>query len=95
MSSTKIVENELLKAINRILYRDWDPIGICDTPGSEDEYARYVYEIYSLLKEGKCEDEIFDYLCSTEAIYIGLPADNLRNRMVSKKVCNLFGSFSK
>ena len=54
------------RAINTILWKDWDPIG-CGVP--EDEYESYVWPVYKLLIDGKEPDAVADYLrwvCRTQ-----------------------------
>jgi len=54
------------RAINTILWTDWDPIG-CGVP--EDEYESYVWPVYKLLIDGKGAGEVADYLrwvCRTQ-----------------------------
>ncbi len=48
-----------VRAINTILWRDWDPIG-CGVP--EDEYEGYVWPVYKLLIDGAPEEDVAAYL---------------------------------
>lgn len=70
------------RAINQILWRDWDPIG-CGVP--EDEYQSYVWPVYKLLIEGKPREEIEAYLrwAADENITVSVPEEKLR-RVVDK-----------
>lgn len=65
------------RAINQILWRDWDPIG-CGVPG--DEYESYVWPVYKLLIDGKPRSEIESYLrmIADEYITLSVPEDKLR-----------------
>ena len=65
------------RAINTILWRDWDPIG-CGVP--EDEYESYVWPVYRLLIEGKPREEIEAYLrwAADENITVSVPEERLR-----------------
>lgn len=54
----------LLRAVNTVLWRDWDPIG-CGVP--EDEYESYAPEVVRLLTEGAPAGEIAAYLRETAA----------------------------
>ena len=47
------------RAINAILWRDWDPIG---AGAPEDEYESYVWPLYKLLLEGGPREDIAAYL---------------------------------
>ena len=65
------------RAINTILWQDWDPIG-CGVP--EDEYASYVWPVYKLLVDGAAHEAIADYLRQTadQAIAVAVPEDRLQ-----------------
>lgn len=47
------------RAINTILWRDWDPIG-CGVP--EDEYHSYVWPVYKLLIDAAPRADLVAYL---------------------------------
>ena len=70
------------RAINTILWRDWDPIG-CGVP--EDEYESYVWPVYKLLIDGAPREEVAACLrrMEDEQITIGAPEERL-NRAVDK-----------
>jgi len=63
------------RAINTILWRDWDPIG-CGVP--EDEYESYVWPLYKLLIECGSRAEIETYLRETaEGMGVKSPENRL------------------
>ncbi len=74
------------RAINTILWRDWDPIG-CGVP--EDEYETYVWPLYRLLIEGKPRAEIEAYLEETARDTIGIAASPQRIRDAAEKLMGL------
>ena len=65
------------RAINAILWRDWDPIG-AGVP--EDEYESYVWPIYKLLMDGAPRDKLETYLrwAADEHMKAPVPADHLQ-----------------
>jgi hypothetical protein len=52
---------KLYQAIDEILWRDWDPIGVSGIDGARDEYHMYLPEVYRLALEGD-RSKIVDYL---------------------------------
>lgn len=66
------------RAINQILWRDWDPIG-CGVP--EDEYEAYVWPVYKLLIDRKPRAEIEAYLrwAADEAISVSIADEKLQH----------------
>lgn len=65
------------RAINTILWKDWDPIG-CGVP--EDEYESYAWPLYKLLIDAAPRAEVEGYLRRTadETITCGVPEERLR-----------------
>jgi len=64
------------RAINSILWKDWDPIG-CGVP--EDEYESYVWPVYKLLIDGAPREAVTEYLrvTATAVIAVSVPQDRL------------------
>ncbi len=62
---------EFYKAIDQILWEDWDPIGISDDISARDEYQGYVPNVYKLSLENK-SDELTQYLLYVEQERMGL-----------------------
>ena len=50
-----------LEALKRLLWKDWDPIGVSGF-GPDDEYDSYALQIFGMLQESKSEAEIAGYL---------------------------------
>jgi hypothetical protein len=72
------------RAINTILWRDWDPIG-CGVP--EDEYESYVWPVYKLLIDGAPREAVAEYLRRTADETIGVPSpENRLQQAVDKLV---------
>lgn len=74
------------RAINTILWRDWDPIG-CGVP--EDEYESYVWPVYRLLIDGKPRADVEAYLRATAAETIGVTAQEDRLQTALDKLMAL------
>ena len=82
----KKAHKELYKAIDKILWNDWDPIGINDEIAARDEYQSYIPEIFSLLIQNKSEKEIVDSLCKIENERMGLECNREHCILVAKKL---------
>ena len=67
-------------AIRQIMFRDWDPIGVCgDLP--EDEYDSYIGGVYRILATSRSEDALAQFLAGVERDVLGVseaPPDHLR-----------------
>jgi hypothetical protein len=61
-------------AIRHVLMDLWDPIGIKDEPGAQDEYDAYIGGVYELLITGASEDSIEDHLWRIVTERMGLDA---------------------
>ena len=60
----------ILSAIRRILYRDWDPLDICDVE-SEAVYDPYVASVYRLLASKASREKLTQELKRMQVELIG------------------------
>lgn len=74
------------RAINQILWRDWDPIG-CGVP--EDEYDIFVWPVYKLLIDEASRGEIAAYLRWAARTQIEIEAPEERVALVVDKLLAL------
>jgi len=74
------------RAINTILWQDWDPIG-CGVP--EDEYWSYVWPVYTLLIDGAPREDVADYLRWVADEHITCPVPENRLQAVVDKLLAL------
>lgn len=58
---------EIQRAIEGILLREWDPIGVRDEEQAQDEYGSYVGGVYRLLVSAPSCARIADHLAGLEA----------------------------
>jgi hypothetical protein len=79
-------ELDLYNAIDEILWRDWDPIGVNDMPEARDEYQSYLPHIFRLAVEGKDAEHISSSLVATIEESIGLGASREHCLMVARKI---------
>jgi len=84
----------LYKEIDKILWEDWDPIGVnnIDSVGIRDEYASYLNKVFSMVINNKSSfAEISNYLCMVESDKIGLiPPDRKKANDVAAKILVAF-----
>lgn len=79
-------EMELYKAIDEILWNDWDPIGVNKIPKVRDEYKSYLPHIFRLAIEGKGAEHISSSLVATIESNIGLGASKEHCLRVARKI---------
>lgn len=60
------------EALDRLLFRQWDPIGVYDIEGLEDEYRAYLPAFWRLVSDGAPEQQVVDYLRKIEVERIEL-----------------------
>lgn len=67
---------ELYRAIDEILWREWDPIGVFGIEGARDEYQGYLPEVFRLALAGD-RRPIADYLkwAASERMGLEIPPD--------------------
>ncbi len=89
MSNRKQKATEIQEKIRQVLLRDWDPIGVRDMTGPEDEYDAYIGGVYRLLASGASEHQITDYLYQIETNRMGLDGNREGLKDVAEKLANL------
>jgi hypothetical protein len=71
MTSRRDEARGIQQRIGDILLRHWDPIGVRDEPGAQDEYNAYVGGVYRLLASGASAKEIATHLVNVETEQLG------------------------
>jgi hypothetical protein len=69
---SKARAREVQESIRQVLLHDWDPIGVAEEPGAQDEYDSYIGGVYRLLASGASAQEIADHLWEIESDRMGL-----------------------
>jgi hypothetical protein len=81
---------KIQESIRAVLLRDWDPIGIQDEPGAQDEYDSYVGGVYRLLASGASEEQIVEHLWQIETVTMGLSTpDRTKLHPVARRLRSL------
>jgi hypothetical protein len=78
-------ELALYKAIDEILWRDWDPIGVSGTDGARDEYQMYLPQVYQLALAGD-RAKIADYLFTVAVERMGLTTQRNQHLAAADKI---------
>lgn len=60
------------RAVNRILFEHWDPLGIREAEGPEDEYRSYVPQLIGRVHRGASDAELAGYLAEVKSRQMGL-----------------------
>lgn len=76
----------LYKKIDEILWIDWDPIGINDTPEARDEYYSYLPQIFKLKIDGADRETIAQHLDQIVTNRMGLFSNLKHCREVADKI---------
>jgi hypothetical protein len=76
------------EAIRAILV-EWDPIGVSNMPGAQDEYDAYVPEVAQLISKTASVEEIFSYLWQLETEHIGLVGNEPKTRQIATRLLGL------
>ena len=81
----KFEQLPIYKAIDEILWNDWDPIGVNDC-APRDEYQSYLPEIFRLKIEGGNAEVIANKLLYFEMERMGLDGDIKHCRTIAAKI---------
>ena len=83
----KPLEIKLYKSIDKILYKEWDPIGISGI-APEDEYQSYLPLVFKLAMEHTNPQSIADYLTKVRTKTMGLSHSDWHDLEIAKKILN-------
>ena len=81
--------NRYHDAVNEILLRDWDPIGVADAPTGAAEYSAYAAAVTSLLVRGEPKERLIEYLWANEIETMGLDRDGERIESIAERLLQL------
>jgi len=77
------------EAIREILLREWDPIGVADTPEAHDEYDSYIHQIHLMLISRETRQNIIDHLWWIETEHMGLYGTMSRTEAIADRLISL------
>ncbi len=86
---------DLYQSIDEVLHYMWDPIGVSGVPETRDEYSSYLPIVYEMVKSGKTEDEIVQYLYKVVTENMGLRGSLEEDRKVAKIILTWADRLSK
>jgi hypothetical protein len=79
---------QIQDSIRKILYHDWNPIGVSELP--EDEYDAYIRPVYRILAGTRSEQELIEFLFRTERDTIGMSCESPEQlRPVARRLLEL------
>ncbi|MFH1748556.1 MAG: hypothetical protein ABIG44_16095 [Planctomycetota bacterium] len=67
---------DIMQRIHDVLWNDWDPIGVRDMGGPEDEYDSYIGRVYRLLASGASKQELTGALRAIQTDCMGMLIEN-------------------
>jgi hypothetical protein len=76
---------DVYREVRRILWEEWDPIGVRQHGGPDDEYDSYAATLSRFVLDGSDEHRIAEHLTRLETDAMGLSYSDLeRNRRVAQ-----------
>jgi hypothetical protein len=80
---------EIQDRIGKILYEEWDPLGLRGT-APPDEYDSYIGGVYRLLASGAACEQVAEHLAGLERSALGyVEATGPRHLAAARKLCEL------
>lgn len=90
------MERELIKKhleiIRKILWEDWDPIGINVLSIAKDEYDNYAPKIYQMISKGDDAKVVANYLTYVDTELIGNRPSIKRDLRVANKLIKVLSN---
>ena len=75
-------------AVHRVLWSDWDPIGVNDV-APDDEYDAYVWPVIGKIMSGETPEQIADYLDWVSNEHMQCPQPRSRNIEIARRLAAL------
>lgn len=88
-------QGEFWEEINRILWEEWDPIGVGKHEWISDEYTYYVPSIFKLLMQNESAPIVAHRLNEITRVSMGLQPDPEHNLSIAKRLITLKEKFYK
>lgn len=82
-------KKELWHKVDKILWEEWDPIGVRDYGGPDDEYRGYVSPVVELLEEGADISKIAKQLHQLANEHMGLSSSIQDHQKAARKLKDL------
>jgi hypothetical protein len=82
-------ESSAYEALDRLLFREWDPLGVYAFNGPDDEYRDYLPEFWRLVSSGASARSIADYLGQMERDLMGVQTSDQRRLDIAGKAALL------
>lgn len=80
---------ELYRDIDKVLWNEWDPMGINEFDEARDEYYEYLTEVFRLKSENVDEETLSKYLYDIETVKMELPGDFENCKRVAQLIIEL------
>jgi hypothetical protein len=94
MGATFSVEDaSAYEALDRLLFREWDPIGVRSMDGPEDEYRGYLPEFWRLVTVGVPAESVADYLQRIECDRISIETSPEHRLDIARKAAALLSAW--
>jgi hypothetical protein len=93
---SRAVVKERLREIERLLWEDWDPIGMRSSETAQsDEYDSYAGHVYRLAAAATSTTKIEDYLTSVQLDGMGLQATPRLNQEIAERALAIINGVSR
>ena len=80
---------DLVRQVDEILFRFWDPLGVCGQLKARDEYSAFAPHIARLLAQGADQGAVVQALLRLEQEDLGLAGDPARSAAIEAMLIGL------
>jgi hypothetical protein len=81
------------EALDRLLFRQWDPIGVYDADEPDDEYRAYLPRFWELVRSGSSEADVIQYLAEIERDRIAVETSDEHRLDIVRKAAALVAAW--
>jgi hypothetical protein len=81
------------EALDRLLFRQWDPIGVYEMDGPDNEYQAYLPRFWELVRSGSSEADVIEYLAEIERDRIAFETSDEHRLDIARKAAALVAAW--
>lgn len=85
----RIERNDLrafLAIVDRLVWEEWDPIGVNDVEAARDEYEAYIGGIANVVNTATSSKDVFEHLWQLETEQFGLVGHRMQTEAFAERL---------
>lgn len=91
---TALKIKELQDQVDKVLFYEWDPLGVSTMDDMRDEYSRYVLEVIEIALECSSYEAIEEELVLIRKEWMGMEENTVHDNKIARTIYSLAQQYS-